>query len=142
MTKSTKVSTKAKGSNKSKDKSKKVAAFPALTTETRTIKGVLLPWKRVETCGPMTGADGTVWYADRPPKGTIVESGEVFIELNTLYELSEQDTWDSQFGSALLLGIHEGLALVEAGLAVQETRGGFHRTERLMEFIAHIENGN
>lgn len=113
--------------------------FPTLSSETRVIKGIRLPWQRVERTGPIF-RDGENLTPDRSPKGTVLESGEVFIEMDTLYRLSEQDVWDSQFGSACLLGYHEGMALVEAGLAVEETRGGFHRTERLLAFIKHVED--
>lgn len=52
----------------------------------------------------------------------------VFVTAVTLEELANQGEFESQFGSALLLGPAEGLALVAAGLAVQETRGGYHGT--------------
>lgn len=115
------------------------AAFPAIVEETRVIKGIRLPWERVERYGPQLNRH-TNTMTDHPPKGTVLESGEVFIEMSTLYDLSEQDVWDSQFGSVLTLGYHEGMALEQAGLAVEETRGGFHRTERLMKFLKHYEN--
>lgn len=116
------------------------APLPEITTQTRVIEGIVLPWQRVERTGPQRLDNGIIIGEDRPPKGTVVESGEVFIDINTLYDLSEQDRWDSQFGSACLLGPWEGLALVEAGLAEEETRGGFHRTDLLMEFIKDYEN--
>lgn len=131
------TTSKAKSSKKAKPAK---VAFPALTSETRIVKGIVLPWQRVERSGPLTTSDGNTHFEDRPPKGTVLDSGEVFIELNTLYELAEQDRWDSQFGSALLLGSREGLALVEAGLAEEETRGGFHRTDLLLAFIESIES--
>ena len=110
-----------------------------LTSETRVIHGITLPWKRVELRGPQKLANGITIGEDRPPKGTVIDSGSVFIALDLLYELNEQDVWDSQFGSAFLLGPHEGLALVAAGLAVQETRGGYHRTEKLTKVIKKLE---
>lgn len=116
----------------------KAPAFPEVTSETRIIRGIRLPWQGVEHSGPQTLPDGRVFGEDRPPKGTVVESGEVFIPLSTLEELAEQDVWDSQFGSSFLLGYHEGLALEADGLAAQETRGGYHRTDRLVAFLDHL----
>lgn len=105
---------------------------------TRTVeqRGIELPWQRVERYGPYTTAEGKT--VDKPPKGTVLEEGTVFIPLSTLEELSEQDVWDSQFGSAFLLDYHEGLALKAVGLAAEETRGGFHRTEKLLEFLKEV----
>lgn len=106
-----------------------------VTSETRVVHGIRLPWQRIEKTGPMTGHNGVVFYADAPPKGTVLESGEVFVPFEVLEELAEQGEWDSQFGSAFLLGVHEGLALEQVGFAVQETRGGYHRTDALVEFL-------
>jgi hypothetical protein len=36
----------------------------------------------------------------------------------------------------LLLDYQEGLALERAGLAERETKGGYHRTDLLLEFLA------
>lgn len=112
-----------------------LAVAPLYQIETRTIeqKGIVLPWKRVEPYGPRHILD------DRPPKGTVLDSGEVFIPMGTLAELAEQDRMDSQFGSVFLLGMREGLALEQAGLAEQETRGGYHRTDALMAFMEGAE---
>ena len=109
--------------------------FPQVVSETRVIRGIRLPWQRVERTGPIPTADGRVMHADHAPKGTVLDSGEVFIPLETLEELAEQGQWDSQFGSAYLLGTHEGLALEAAGLAERETRGGYHRTDALRAFL-------
>lgn len=117
-----------------------VRKLPALTTRTIEVKGIVLPWEEVERYGSdLTYADGRQMYPERKPTGTVVASGEVFISLDTLYELSEQDVWDSQFGSAYLLGHHEGLALEKAGLAVRETRGGYHRSETLLKFLESVD---
>ncbi|GAB2734400.1 hypothetical protein [Nocardioides pakistanensis] len=62
----------------------------------------------------------------------------VFVDLDTLYALAEQDVFESQFGSALLLGRFEGIALEAAGLAVRETRGGYHRSKRLEQVMADL----
>lgn len=109
---------------------------------TRTIeqKGIVLPWKRVEHHGPQE-INGRRFFEDRPPKGTVLERGTVFIPETTLYELAEQGTYDSQFGSAFLLGVHEGYALAEAGLAVQETKGGYHGTDKLRRLLKMREEG-
>lgn len=92
-----------------------------LETQTRTVteRGITLPWTR-ET-GGMLKPDG-----GREPKRT--ERGEVFVTLYTLEEVAEQGPWDSQGGDVLLLDFPEGLALEQAGLAVRETRGGYHRS--------------
>lgn len=139
-TKATKTKTKASKSKSSKKTKAAKVAFPALTSETRTVRGIRLPWERIERYGPTTYPNGQV--SDDPPKGTVLESGEVFIDLDTLYQLAEQDVWDSQFAEALLLGYHEGLALEAAGLAAQETRGGFHRTDLLLAFIKSVESSS
>lgn len=110
-----------------------VLLVPQIATETRIIYGVRLPWQRVEKYGPNQDPSGA--WSDHPPKGTVLDSGEVFVSLSTLEELAEQDEWDSQFGSAFLLDLHQGLALEAAGLAVSETRGGYHRSESLQQFI-------
>lgn len=110
--------------------------FPEVVCETRTIEGIKVPWQRVERSGPLTKADGSVHFEDRAPKGTVLESGEVFIPLSQLEELSEQGQWDSQFGEAFLLGAYEGYALEALGYAEQETRGGYHGTEALAAFLA------
>lgn len=104
---------------------------------TRTIeqRGIELPWQRVERYGPYEINDGSGRYTDNPPKGTVLDSGVVFIPLSTLEDLAEQDVYDSQFGRVLLLDYHEGLALEAAGLAAKETKGGYHRTDKLLEFL-------
>ena len=91
------------------------------TTRTIEEKGIELPWER----------RANPWEA-HPAMGS---SGIVFIPVSTLEELAEQDVWDSQFGSAFLLGYHEGLALEQAGLAVRETKGGYHRSEKLLKLL-------
>lgn len=105
-----------------------------IVTKTVEVRGIVLPWKKIERYGPIYSP----WIANppyRPPKGTVLESGEVFIPLSTLEELAEQDTYDSQFGQVFLLDYHEGLALEEAGLAAGETKGGYHRTDKLLAFL-------
>lgn len=134
-----KTNAKAQAAKDAKAARAALAALPAMSSETRIVRGIVLPWQRVERSGPIF-RDGENLTPDRPAKGTVLDSGEVFIELNTLYALSEQDRWDSQFGSALLLGHGEGLALVAAGLAEEETRGGYHRTDLLLAFIESIES--
>ena len=119
----------------------------AIEIRTRTIeeKGIVLPWERTERYGcdllyPTGHArEGEVMYPDRKPTGTVIETGEVFVPLQTLYDLADQDVWDSQFGSAFLLSNQEGLALVGHGLAEQETKGGYHRTQKLLEFLEGLE---
>lgn len=115
---------------------KRSTTTDALRWTTRTIeqKGIELPWRRLEGYGPQE-INGRTFFEDRPPKGTVLEGGTVFIPESTLYELAEQDVYDSQFGSPVLLGTHEGLALVAAGLAVEETKGGYHRTDKLLRLL-------
>lgn len=70
----------------------------------------------------------------------VVESGTIFITIETLCELAHQATFDSYFGRALYLRRCEGLALEQAGLAVHETRGGYHRTAKLLTFLANLQH--
>lgn len=100
------------------------------TTRTIEQKGIELPWQRIERYGPQE-IDGRIFFEERPPKGTVIEEGTVFIPESVLYEVAEQGVWDSQFGNALLLDTHMGYALEQAGLADRETRGGYHGTEKL-----------
>lgn len=109
------------------------------TTRTIEERGIELPWQRVERYGPILDTNGEAFYAgdNHPPKGTVLESGTVFIPDSVLYGVAEQGDYDSlsPFGTALLLGTHEGYALEQAGLAVQETRGGYHGTEKLRQLL-------
>ena len=135
-----KVKADAKNNKTTKGKTAKKSkpgpvSYPAIVEETRVVRGIRLPWQRVERDGPRTLPDGTIFGSDRPTKGTVLESGEVFIPLADLQELAEQDQWDSQFGMTFLLGTYEGYALTAAGLAEQETRGGYHRTDALLDFL-------
>lgn len=50
-------------------------------------------------------------------------------------ELAEQGPWDSQFVHALVFQFHKKLALVGAGWAEEETRGGVHGT---VEYISSL----
>lgn len=87
-----------------------------ITTRTIEQRGIELPWQHK------------------------LESGTVFIPLSTLEELADRGPWDSQFGRpAFLLDDHEGLALVAAGFAVQETKGGFYSTDELHEWLTAVE---
>jgi hypothetical protein len=109
-----------------------------VTSRTVVEKGVLLPWERWSY--PAVFKDGKNLTPDRPHPPVLLDSGSVFVPLDTLYELSEQDVFDSQFGSAFLLHGDVGPALEQAGLAAQETRGGYHRTEKLLTLIERLEN--
>lgn len=71
-------------------------------------------------------------------KGISVRCGksEVYVCEDTLVELGEQGRWDSQFGkSAVTLAGPVGEALVSIGFAEKETRGGYHGTPALVEFL-------
>lgn len=109
-----------------------------LTLITRTIeqKGLVLPWERVERYGPNTMLIATAESKERPSKGTVLESGEVFVPYDVLWEVAERTTDDYIMGLPIpSVGYHEKLALVKAGLAVEETRGGIHGTDKLREFL-------
>lgn len=113
---------------------------PRISTKAVEVKGVILPWERVERYGPSTTAWGV--YIDKPPKGTVLDSGEVFVPLSDLYELAEQRRWDSSFGSSFSLTSYLAkLAVVKAGWAVEETRGGIHGTDALRTWL-NTETGN
>lgn len=61
---------------------------------------------------------------------------EVFVPRETLEQLADQDRWDSSFGEVLLLETNVGLALEGVGFAEQETRGGWHGTPELKQWLA------
>ena len=103
------------------------AANPEVTKRTIEVSGILLPW---EYHNPYAAA-----FPDDYPEGDNYRNGEVFIPLDTLYELNEQGRDDSMFGSAFLLGWTEGLVLVALGFAEKETRGGFHSTPVLKDWL-------
>jgi hypothetical protein len=90
----------------------------AVTTKVMTVDGLELPYRDVNG------------YT-----GEVRSQGTVFVSFETLYELADQDMWDSQFGKVLLLDYREGLALEAAGLAVRETKGGYHRSKLLKMFL-------
>lgn len=59
-----------------------------------------------------------------------------FIPQDDLIRLSEQGRYDSQFGPSFFIGDPTvERALITAGLAERETRGGIHRTQKLMELL-------
>jgi hypothetical protein len=69
----------------------------------------------------------------------VIDSGIVDSPLDLVYRLSEQDVWDSQFGSAFIgLSVKQGWAIEQAGLGVRETRGGHHRTEKLLKSMKEM----
>lgn len=70
--------------------------------------------------------------------GILIRCGEseVYVSEDTLVQLAEQGRWDSQFGkSAVTLDGPTGEALVSINFAEKETRGGYHGTPALMEFV-------
>lgn len=97
--------------------------------------GIVLPYVRYRRHSGNTNGDFTIW-SEWPPV-----RGEVFIPRGDLEQLAEQDVWDSQFGQVLLLGPCEGLALEQAELAVRETKGGYHRSEKLLELLKTLKWG-
>lgn len=107
-----------------------------LTSRTVVQHGIELPWERRERYGPQYMKGAKAW-TDHPPKGTVVESGTVFIELGTLEELMEADH-SLGMGGAYLMGYHEGMAVELAGLASQETRGGYYTTSEQRERLGSL----
>lgn len=102
---------------------------------TRTIEeqGLMLPWQRIERYGPIT-IEG--YTTDKPPKGTVLEEGTVFVPYDVLWAVAERTSDDAFMGNMPPhVGYHEQLALEQAGLADGETRGGCHGTDKLREFL-------
>lgn len=64
------------------------------------------------------------------------EGRSVFIEQNLLIRLADQSRYATQFGAVrVALLPHEGVALVAHDLAVRETRGGYHGTDKLRDLL-------
>lgn len=103
--------------------------FPEVKVRMIPEQYVTLPWKKLSNT-----YDVLAGRAKR--KGLVLDSGTVDIPMSLLYQLAEQDVWDSQFGSAFIeLDTKQGWAVEQAGFGVQETRGGHHRTDKLIEFL-------
>ncbi len=68
-----------------------------------------------------------------PEKGIVLDG--VFVRLSTLGELAEQGPYDSDAGRVLLLDKDEAAVLVAHGLAIRETRGGYHGSPMLERFF-------
>lgn len=99
------------------------------TTRTVEERGLELPWERLERYGPEH-------LPGHPPRGTVLESGTVFIPVNALYEVADRTTDDYLWENPPpQVGYHAQLALVKAGLAEEETRGGIHGTPALRELL-------
>ena len=76
----------------------------------------------------------------RPPAGKVFEEGVVFVGYDFLEALSEQGTWDSQFGNVLLCHDDRIEAALEAiGFLVKETKGGVHGTDELKAWLDNVE---
>lgn len=73
-----------------------------------------------------------------PERG--VELDGVFVPLEVLGELAEQDVWDSQFGrDAFLIRDRTIAHVLEAnGLAIKETKGGYHRGPKLQQLLRDL----
>lgn len=114
-----------------------------LATRTRVQYGVELPWEERERYGsdlryPKGHArEGEQMYPDRQPTGTIVKTGTAFVPLGVLEELLEADH-SLGMGDAYLVGYREGMALEKAGLARQETRGGYYTREEERERLRAV----
>ena len=90
-------------------------------TKTVEVEGIELPYH---------------WESAYPGSTFKPQSGKVFIEADTLIEVSEQDQWAGAFGESLVIAPRwADLALEQAGLAVRETRGGVHGTPALKELL-------
>lgn len=101
---------------------------------------ITLPWQRLELYGPYTVAHSG-YVHEAPPKGTVLEEGFVDITESTLYAVDERTANDYLWENPPpFVGYKEGLALVAAGLAVQETRGGLHGTPELEKLLRRLES--
>lgn len=120
--------------------------------QVRTVLGLRLPYRRKTNTKwvPATMADieqepSANLHQKGPGEPIYVkrwewEEGTVFIDQETLLELSEQGQWDSQFGKVLLINDpRQEAALENAGLGVKETRGGFHRTDALLTLLQRLK---
>lgn len=64
------------------------------------------------------------------------EGAAVYVPEDLLVQLSERDRYASEFGApAPLVTPAQGAALVSYGLAVRETRGGYHGTNKLRDLL-------
>jgi hypothetical protein len=113
---------------------RKIAAQFVLTSRTVVIEGIELPWVERERYGPYTTPHGVL--IDKPPKGTVLNQGAVFIPFDLLHEVAERTSNDYVAGYLSPdVDYRQGLALEEAGLAVLETRGGYHGTDKLRKYL-------
>lgn len=110
------------------------ANAPTLTTRIVEQRGVMLPWERW-TPPKVYDTQGVDCTPERPDPPQLLNSGEVFVPLSTLEEVACQGRWDSQYGSALVLTATKKYALVAAGWAREETRGGIHGTDALRQWL-------
>lgn len=102
----------------------------AYAQEVEVVHGVTMRWEYRARYDYLAG-EAERWGHQRPrPKGELLAEGTVFVPLELIERLNEQGHWDSQFGSPFIdLSPRQGWALEQAGFAVQETRGGYHRTD-------------
>lgn len=71
-----------------------------------------------------------------------IEVDGVFVPFSLLGELAEQGEYDSQFGDAFLIHDKKMAQVLEAsGLAIHETRGGYHRGPFLEKMLEELDRG-
>ena len=103
-------------------------------------KFITLPWQELERYGPYVTQGGQV--VDNPPKGTVLEEGLVDIKASVLYEVAARYLDDYVSGTTPPFVSHQAkLALVQAGLAKEETRGGIHGTLALLGLLETLDRG-
>lgn len=123
-----------------------------LTSRTEIVHGIELPWQRRERYDrperpklcPIHSAHVHKFPGDdctcRPvEKGTLIEEGTVFVPLSVLAEVCERTSEDAMFGvTPPMVGAHVRRALVQAGLADEETRGGIHGSKRGRKLLKQL----
>lgn len=103
-------------------------------TQTTQVQGLRLPWRRIERYGPFTTAAGHHHAA--PPKGTVLESGEVFVPMTCLLAIAERGRDKESAGAdPVSIGYHQSLALLQCGLAERDNRGEYLPTALLFDLL-------
>lgn len=107
------------------------------TWETKYIpqRYITLHYQDIEPYGPYLRFDGS--STDRPAKGTILDEGDVDIPEDLLYEIAARSVDDYLWGNPPpMISSKVEWALLQAGLAEKETRGGIHGNEALDDLLA------
>jgi hypothetical protein len=75
-------------------------------------------------------------YEDRNGyTGELRSAGYVFVPHEDIERVADQDPYAADAGYPLLLDRLHGLALEQAGLAIHETRGGYHGTDAARQLL-------